>query len=87
MESTSSSKPEGWKAWKEAVEAGWRGEKPPRTHVELDGGEISIPAYHPFRTVESARIHSRQPWQISVDIDSAEEVMPALERGAEALGW
>ena len=85
MESTSSSKPEGWKAWKDAVEAGWRGENPPRTHVELDGGEVSIPAYHPFRTVESARIQSQAPWQISVDIDSAEEVMPALERGTEAV--
>ena len=85
MEATESTEQGEWAAWKQAVEAGWRGEEPPRTHVELDGGEIVLPAFHPHRTVSSIRSRSEEPWRISVDIHAAAEVMPALIGGAEAV--
>ena len=85
MEATESTQQGEWAAWKQAVEAGWRGEEPPRTHVELDGGEIVLPAFHPHRTVSSIRSRSEEPWRISVDIHAAAEVMPALIGGAEAV--
>ncbi len=85
MESGAPSPKDGWPSWTHAVVSAWRGDDPPRTHVQLDDGEIVLPAHHPHRTVQSVRPVSPAPWQLSEDVHSADAVMPALIGGAEAL--
>ena len=76
----------GWSDWKQAVEAGFRGGGDgPKLHVELDGGEVVVPVYHPHREVRSIRPDAGRPWQLAEDIHRPEQVMPALLGGAEAL--
>ena len=74
----------GWMEWLNAAKAASRGDEP-KTHVDLDGGEIQLPVYHPFRRVESVRKRAKQPWKLSVEVSEADQVMAALEGGAEAL--
>ena len=74
----------GWQEWSDAAHAASRGGEV-RTHVELDGGEIRIPAYHPHRQVSSIRPKTSQPWKLAVSLTHSEGVMPALEGGAESL--
>ncbi|MGB1618763.1 MAG: hypothetical protein ACPHBM_04015, partial [Flavobacteriales bacterium] len=85
MESGAPSPKDGWPSWTQAVVSAWRGDDPPRTHVQLDDGEIVLPAHHPHRTVRSVRPVSPSPWQLSEDVHSADAVMPALIGGAEAI--
>ena len=61
----------GWQEWSDAAHAASRGGEV-RTHVELDGGEIRIPAYHPHRQVSSIRPKTSQPWKLAVSLTHSE---------------
>lgn len=79
--------PQGhWQQWTQLVADAAKGGQG-QTHTELDGGEIRIPAYHPYRVVRSVRPKSPKPWQLTAILHDASEVMPALEGGAEAMQW
>ena len=73
-----------WMEWWSAAQAASRGDLA-HAHVDLDGGEIRMPVYHPHRQVSSVRARSASPWKLSVEIDQPEQVMAALQGGAESL--
>ncbi len=72
-----------WKAWNAALLAQARGAAP-AAHVTIEG-EVVLPVFYPWRRVVSVRPRPPQPWRTRSTVHSAEEVMPALEGGAEVL--
>ncbi len=72
-----------WQDWTAAVQAQSRGKNP--AFNALLEGELEVPVYHPARPVSSVRVRPQTPWRIRSTVRAQEEVMPALEGGAEVL--
>lgn len=72
-----------WKDWLRTVSDQSRSQEMV-THADLEG-EIRLPVHHPARKIPTVDRAEVRGWKVRSTLHAAEEVMPALEAGAEAI--